>query len=71
MNNLLLNTIALVAVFSVPASAALAAEYSPPKFRAIPDVSRNMKANPEQRQSTEQRSMSRDVIGQASDPELR
>ena len=71
MNKLLVHTIALVSVFSMPASAALAAEYSPPKFRAIPDVSRNMKANPEQRQSTEQRSQSRDVIGQASDPELR
>ena len=53
MNNLLLNTIALVTVFSIPASAALAA--NPPKFRAIPDVSRNVEANPEQCQSTEQR----------------
>jgi hypothetical protein len=60
MNKLLVVTIALVPVFSMPASAALAAG-SPPRFRAIPDVSRN------QVQSTEQRSQSRDATGQIND----
>jgi hypothetical protein len=70
MNKLLIGTIALVTVFSMPASAAPGYPH-PPRFRAIPDVTTNTEANPEQRQSTEQRNQSRDVIGQASDPELR
>jgi hypothetical protein len=68
MNKLLVATFALVTVFSMPASAALTGPGSPPRFRDIPDVSRN--ANPEhhQVQSAEQGSQSRDATGQINDP---
>src|SRR6476660_5249540 len=46
MNKLLLATIALVTVFSTPASA-MPGPGSPPRFRDIPDVSRHTPANPE------------------------
>jgi hypothetical protein len=67
MNKLLIATIALVTVFSMPASA-MPGPGSPPRFRDIPDVSRNAEANP-QVQSTEQGSQSWDVTGQINDPE--
>jgi hypothetical protein len=44
MNNLLVDTIALVTVFSMPASAAHTAGF-PRGFDDIPDVSRNTEAN--------------------------
>ena len=67
MNKLLIATIALVTVFSTPASA-MPGPGSPPRFRDIPDVSRNAEAN-RQEQSTEQGSQSWDVTGQINDPE--
>ena len=46
MNKLLVVTIALVTVFSMPASAAsIGRGPRPPQVRDIPDVSRNMEAN--------------------------
>ena len=80
MNRLLIATIALVTVFSMPASAvtvfsmpapaALTGRGPAPQFRDIPDVSRNTKANPEHRQvqSTQPGSQSWDVTGQVNDP---
>jgi hypothetical protein len=77
MNKLLIATVALVIVFSMPALAvtvfampAPGALASPPRFRAIPDVSKNTEANPEHRQfqSTEQQSQNRDAAGQFNDP---
>jgi hypothetical protein len=67
MNKLLVATIALVTVFSMPASAALTG--SPPRFRDTPQTSRNTEANPEyhQVQSTEQRSQSPDGFGEFND----
>jgi hypothetical protein len=65
MNQLLVNTIALVTVFSMPASAAPGSW-----FRDVPEISRNTEANPEQRQSIEERSQSRDATDQVNDPEL-
>jgi hypothetical protein len=43
---------------------------SPPRFRAIQDVSKSTEANPEHRQfqSTEQQSQNRDAAGQFNDP---
>ena len=67
MNKLLIATIALVTVFSTPASA-MPGPGSPPRFRDIPDVSRNAEAN-RQEQSTKQGSQSWDVTGQINDPE--
>jgi hypothetical protein len=80
MNKLLIAIVALVTVFSLPASAvtvfsgpsaALIGRGPAPRFRDIPDVSRNMEANnPEHRQlpSTEQASQSWTVTGQITDP---
>jgi len=70
MNKLLIATIALVTVFSTPASA-MPGPGSPPRFRDIPDVSRNTHANPEQHlvQSTEQGSQSWNATGQVNDPD--
>ena len=68
MNKILVATIALVTAFSMPASAALTG--SPPRFRDIPETSRNTEANPEhhQVQSTEQRSQSSSAaIGEFND----
>ena len=66
MKKLLIATVALVTVFAMPAPGALA---SPPRFRAIPAVSKNTEANPEhhQVQSTEQRSQSPDGFGEFND----
>jgi hypothetical protein len=47
MNKLFVATIALVTVFSMPASAAHTGPGSHPRFRDVPDVSRNTEANPE------------------------
>jgi hypothetical protein len=68
MNKLLLSTIALVIVFSMPASAAPGYPH-PPRFRAIPEVSRNTEANSEQRQvqSTEQLRQSGDATAQVNE----
>jgi hypothetical protein len=69
MMKLLIATIALVTVFSTPASA-MPGPGSPPRFRDIPDVSRSTHANPEQHlvQSTEQGSQSWNATGQINDP---
>jgi hypothetical protein len=68
MNKLLIATIALVTVFSPPASA-MPGPGSPPMFRDIPDVSMNTHANPEHHliQSTEQGSQSWNATGQVND----
>ena len=80
MNKLLIGTVALVTVFSMPASAvtvfskpasaALIGRGPAPRFRDIPDVSRNTEANPEhhQVQSPEQGSQSWDATDQLDDP---
>jgi len=78
MNRLLIATVALVTVFSLPASAvtafpapapaSLMGPGSAPRFRDIPDVPRNAEAN-RQQQSTETGSQSWDVTGQINDPE--
>src|SRR6478736_7176941 len=78
MNRLLIATVALVTVFSLPASAvtafpapapaSLMGPGSAPRFRDIPDVTRNAEAN-RQQQSTETGSQSWDVTGQINDPE--
>ena len=65
MNKLLIGTITLVTVFSMPASAAPGYPH-PPRFRAIPDVTTNTEANSEQRQSTEQRSQGGEAIAQVN-----
>ena len=67
MNKLLVATIALVTAFSMPASAAVTG--SPPRFRDIPETSKNTEANPEHHQvhSTEQRSQSPDGFGEFND----
>ena len=70
MNKLFLSTIALVTVFSMPAWAVSPGNCCPPQFRAIPQVSKNAEANSEQRQSTEQRSQSREANEQVNVPEL-
>jgi hypothetical protein len=64
MKKLLIATVALVTVFAMPAPGALA---SPPRFRAIPAVSKNTEANPEHRQGqpTEQQDHSQ---SQVNDP---
>ena len=69
MNKLLIASMALVTVFSTPALA-MPGPGSPPRFRDIPDVSRNAEANTEHRQvqSTEQGNQSWDVTGQVNDP---
>lgn len=77
MNRLLIATVALVTVFSMPASAvtvfsmpasaALIGRGPAPQFRDIPEVSRNAEAN-RQVQSAEQGSQSWDVTGQINDP---
>ena len=77
MNRLLIATVALVTVFSLPVSAvsafpapapaALMGRGPAPRFRDIPDVPRNAEAN-RQEQSTEQRSQSWDITGQIYDP---
>ena len=68
MNKLLVGTIALVTVFSMPASAAsIGRGPRPPQVRDIPDVSRTMEANNlEQTQSTEDRSQNRDAADQVN-----
>ena len=78
MNRLLIATVALVTVFSLPASAvsafpapapaSLMGPGSAPRFRDIPDVPRNAEANRQER-STETGSQSWDVTGQINDPE--
>ena len=80
MSRLLIAIIALVTVFSMPASAVtvfskpasadLIGRGPAPRFRDIPDVSRNAEANPEHRQvqSTQPGSQSWDVTGQVNDP---
>ncbi len=70
MNKFFLSTIALVAVFSMPAWAVSPGPGVPPQYRAIPQVSKNTEANSEQRQSTEQRSQSREANEQVNVPEL-
>jgi hypothetical protein len=71
MNKLLVGTIALVTVFSMPASAAsIGRGPRPPQVLDIPDVSRNMEANLEQSQSTEDRSQNRDAADQVNNPKL-
>ena len=67
MNKLLIASIALVTVFSTPASA-MPGPGSPPRFRDIPDISRNTHANPEHHvvQSTEQGSQSWNASGSVS-----
>ena len=69
MNKLLIATIALVTVFSTAASA-IPGPGSPPRFRDIPDVSRNTQANPEHHlvQSTEPGSQSWNATGQVNGP---
>jgi hypothetical protein len=78
MNRLLIAiaTVALVTVFSMPASvtvfampgpAALTGHGPAQQFRDIPDVPRNAEAN-RQVHSTEQRSQNWYVTGQISDP---
>jgi DNA-binding MurR/RpiR family transcriptional regulator len=65
MHKLLVGTIALVTGFSMPAPAAsIGRGPRPPQVRDIPDVSRNMEANLEQTQSTEDRSQNRDAADQ-------
>jgi hypothetical protein len=63
MNKLLLATVALVTVFSMPA---LAVPGPSPRFRDIPDVS----TNPEHQQvlPSGQDSQSQDTTGQVNDP---
>jgi hypothetical protein len=85
VNKLFLSAIALVTVFSMPASAVEPAPgYHPPQFRAYPNVSgrygqvgavpaahlKNTEANSEQRQLTEQRSQGREANEQVNVPEL-
>jgi hypothetical protein len=67
MNKLLIASIALGHCF-LDARFSNARARFPPRFRDIPDVSRNAEANP-QVQSTEQGSQSWDVTGQINDPE--
>ena len=67
MNKLLVGTIALVTVFSTAASAAsIGRGPRPPQILDIPAVSRNMEANLEQSQSTEDRSQNRDAADQVN-----
>jgi len=71
MKKLLVGTISLVTVFSIPASAgSIGRGPRPPQVRDIPDVSRNMEANLEQTQSTEDRSQNRDAADQVNNPKL-
>jgi predicted lipid-binding transport protein (Tim44 family) len=67
MNKLLLSTIALVTVFSMPASAAPG---YPHPFRDMAKASSDTEANSQQRQATEQPSQSREVADQVDVPEM-
>jgi hypothetical protein len=68
MKKLLIATVALVTVFSMPASAALTGRG--PRLGDIPDVSRNTEASPEHHQlpSNEQWRQDWDAAGQVNDP---
>jgi hypothetical protein len=69
MIRLLVATIALVTVFSMPALAALTGPGSAPRVRDIPDLSRKKESNAEdhQVQSTEKRSQTSEGIGEFND----
>ena len=67
LQDVTITSIALVTVFSIPASAAsIGRGPRPPQVRDIPDMSRNMEANLEQTQSTEDRSQNRDAADQVN-----
>jgi hypothetical protein len=67
MNKLLVGAIALVTVFFYARFGGFYRTRSrPPQVRDIPDVSRNMEANLEQSQSTEERSQNRDAADQVN-----
>ena len=70
MNKLLLvGTVALVTVFSMPNLAAPIGRGPAPPFRDMQDVSKN--TDPEQRQSIEEQGQNWDATHPINDPELR